>query len=375
MKPQKEGEEYRKNSYLSARGALQRHLRVVGRPFNIFTDEEFRRSNEVLNGILATRKKKGVEPNVQHKLPISEEDMTKLKAYFSNVLEADNPIKLTQYVWFVLTIHFCLRGQEVQHQLKKDDLVFEEVSTNEPSSSSCPPTYNVLLGTDFMSKNCRAGDNGREFRSSGRITDQQQVAAIRKLLEKLNPHVPKIFQRVHPNFRPSDKVWFMKSPLGHNLLSTMMKRICEAAGLRKSYSNHCLRATSITALQKAGFSDRMICSVSGHKNSSSLEAYNRPGNEEQTEMAAALDAMLVERSSPTSALQPSDSGEEQPQCHEPASGNTAKEQPSIALPQLLVAVQQASFKHINISVVQHLYTKRAPDSSASEPPFKVSKKE
>ena len=208
MKPQKEGEAYRKNSYLAARGALQRHLRVVGRPFNIFTDEEFRRSNEVLNGILATRKKKGVEPNVQHKLPISEEDMTKLKAYFSDVLEADNPIKLTQYVWFVLTIHFCLRGQEVQHQLKKDDLVF-----------------------------------------------------------------------------------------------------------------------------------------------------------------------LVERSSPTSAPQPSNSGKEEPQCPEPASGNASKEQPSIALPQLLVAGQQASFKHINISVVQHLYTKRAPDSSAPEPLFKISKKE
>ena len=99
MRPQKEGEEYRRNSYLSARAALQRHLRVVGRPFNIYTDEEFRRGNEVLNGILSERKRKGIEPSVKHKLPVTQEDIVKLQEYFSDVLEADDPIKLTQYVW------------------------------------------------------------------------------------------------------------------------------------------------------------------------------------------------------------------------------------------------------------------------------------
>ena len=164
-----------------------------------------------------------------------------------------------------------------------------------PSSSSTS-IRNLLLGTDFLSKNCRAGASGREVQSSGRITDQHQ-AAIRKLLDKLHPAVPKLFQRVHPTFRPSNKVWFMKAPLGHNLLSSMMKCISVSAGLLRSYSNHCLnffRATSIvTLLQKAGFSDRMICSVSGHKNPSSLAAYNRPGKDEEKTLAAALDSMLV----------------------------------------------------------------------------------
>ena len=149
-------------------------------------------------------------------------------------------------------------------------------SADEPSSSSTSIRH-VLLGTDFLSKNCRAGASGREFQSSGRITDQHQVAAIRQLLDKLHPAVPKLFQRVHPTVRPSNKVWFMKAPLGHNLLSSMMKCISVSAGLLRSYSNHCLRATSIvTLLQKAGFSDRMICSVSGHKNPSSQQLTTDP---------------------------------------------------------------------------------------------------
>ena len=384
MRPQKEGEEYRRNSYLSARAALQRHLRVVGRPFNIYTDEEFRRSNEVLNGILSERKRKGIEPSVKHKLPVTQEDIVKLQEYFSDVLEADDPIKLTQYVWFVITIHFCLRGNEVQNQLKKQDLVFEEVESNadEPSSSSTS-TRHVILGTDFLSKNCRAGASGREFQSSGRITDQHQVAAIRKLLDKLHPAVPKLFQRVHPTFRPSNKVWFMKAPLGHNLLSSMMKRISVSAGLLRSYSNHCLRATSITLLQKAGFSDRMICSVSGHKNPSSLAAYNRPGKDEEKTMAAALDSMLVtpkEESSFTSAHPVSDTAtvDALPGSPEGSSSRKLKNESSEAIQPLLVTGKQASFKNVTISFVQNVYpSKRGPEisSGTEEAPCKLAKKE
>ena len=146
--------------------------------------------------------------------------------------------------------------------MKTTDIVLEENGS-------------VRLATDFLSKNCLAGDGGREFQSAGRITDPRQVSALRKLLEKSHPDVSQLFQRVHPHWKSSDKVWFMKMALGHNLLSDMMRRISESAGLSRVYTNHCLRATSITALQKAGFSDRMICSVSGHKNPTSLQAYKK----------------------------------------------------------------------------------------------------
>ena len=139
MRPKGEGE-YRRISYLSARAAIQRHLRVIRRPFNIFKDKPFRRSNEVPNGILPKRKKGGLEPNVRHKEAVSEGDMAKLSDYFADVLDFDDPRKLTQYCWFCITIHFCLRGQEIYVGLKKTDIVFEENGS-------------IRLGTDFLSSN------------------------------------------------------------------------------------------------------------------------------------------------------------------------------------------------------------------------------
>ena len=96
---------------------------------------------------MAKRKKGGLKPNVRHKEAVSEDDMAKLSDYFANVLDVDDPRKLTQYCWFCITIHFCLRGQEIQVGLKKTGIVFEENGS-------------VRLGTDFLTKNCCAGDGG-----------------------------------------------------------------------------------------------------------------------------------------------------------------------------------------------------------------------
>lgn len=106
VRPQKAGVEYSKSSYLAARAAIQRHLRVLKRPFNIFTDEAFSRSNEVLNALLIQKKKDGLHHQVKHKEAILPDDMAKLAVYFEDVLSSQDPRKLTQYCWFVITIHF-----------------------------------------------------------------------------------------------------------------------------------------------------------------------------------------------------------------------------------------------------------------------------
>ena len=85
-------------------------------------------------------------------------------------------------------------------------------------------------------------------------------------------------------------VWFMKSPLSHDILSCMMRRLSADAQLSHSYSNHCLRATAITLMKKSGLEDRKIMAVSGHKNVQSLQAYDRPtALDSATAAAAAID--------------------------------------------------------------------------------------
>ena len=146
--PNEEGVDlYKKASYFAARSAVHRKVRELNRPFNLFKSACFSQSHRVLDATLKAKKAAGLEPAVNHKEALSNSDREKLKDYYSNVLEANDPIKLSMYVWYVLTLHFGLRAREVQLQLKKTDLVFEKENDREF----------IVLDTDFASKNCQGG--------------------------------------------------------------------------------------------------------------------------------------------------------------------------------------------------------------------------
>ena len=132
-------------------------------------------------------------------------------------------------------------------QLKKQDIVIEI----DPNGKEY-----VILKSDFMSKKYAGGLDGIEFVSCGRVQDHVRVAAIKKLLSKLHPEEERIFQRALPGIQKEEKpVWFSKMPLGHVVIGDMLPRISKAGQLSKRYTNHCVRATSIVLLKKAGFDD------------------------------------------------------------------------------------------------------------------------
>lgn len=85
----------------------------------------------------------------------------------------------------------------------------------------------------------------------------------------------------------------MKVPLSHNILSSMMKRLSADAGLSIVYTNHCVRATSITNMKLSGVDDRRIRIVSGNRNAQSLSAYDRPSTKDACAMADAIDLKPV----------------------------------------------------------------------------------
>lgn len=280
----KDGTEYKKASYGAARSAIQRRLDSSQRHMNIFTDQAFCFANKILDGVLKAKKLAGREPVVEHKPVINEADWNKIQGYFDDVLTTLNPRKLTFFTWFHISAHFCLRGGEVQAKLMKDDLVFER----DGNGIEC-----ITINKDFMTKNHQGGLTGSETTTTGRIQDPKQVAAIKRYLSKLNPDLDRLFQRAFGGgttiMEDDAATWFMKAPLSHNMLTSMMKRLSEEVGLSKLYTNHCLRATTISRLKAAGVEDRKICSVSGHKNVQSLHAYDRTTEKEATYMAAAID--------------------------------------------------------------------------------------
>ena len=230
------------------------------------------------------RRRQGEEPTVNDKSALADVNLQVLDSYFADVLETADLRKLTYYVWYTITMHFCLRGGEVQCMVRKSDLVFNGSDGKE----------SIRLATDFMSKNHSGGVAGTSFTSTGTITDDTQVKAIRKYLSHLHPDCDRLFQRAKTaaGMAIADSeciVWFMKSPLSHNILSCMTRRLSADAQLSHSYFNHCLRATAITLMKKSGLEDRNIMAVSDHKNVQSLQAYDRPIALDSTTAAAAVD--------------------------------------------------------------------------------------
>ena len=72
------------------------------------------------------------------------------------------------------------------------------------------------------------------------------------------------------------------------------------AKLSMRYTNHCVRATVVTDLKDAGFSNHEVWAVTGHKNEISVQSYDRldrAGSKRPAEMSNVLDS-----APPTKAL-------------------------------------------------------------------------
>ena len=108
----------------------------------------------------------------------------------------------------------------------------------------------ICLNKDFLTKNHQGGLQSSSFAMSGVISDETQLKAIQRYLTKLNPEVGRLFQCAYNGGLGVGKadVRFIKSPLSHNTLSTMMAKLSEEAGLSQRYTNYCVRITVISRL-------------------------------------------------------------------------------------------------------------------------------
>ena len=66
--------------------------------------------------------------------------------------------------------------------------------------------------------------------------------------------------------------WYRNEPLGKNTISKMMERISIKAELSERYTNHCIRASTVTLFQH-GVDARKICVITKHKDERSLTNY------------------------------------------------------------------------------------------------------
>jgi len=119
------------------------------------------------------------------------------------------------------------------------------------------------------------------------------VNSFKLYCSKLHPASQDLWQRPRESFSSNDHIWYCNAPLGKNTLSNMMANISSSAKLSKRYTNHCIRATSVSALDRAGFEARHIIRATGHKSETSIKSYSRRLTEStQREMSDALSSAL-----------------------------------------------------------------------------------
>ena len=213
------------------------------------------------------------------KSAICSEDFPKIYEVFS-----DTPQGLQYRVFFEVGIHFGRRGREGLRELKKDSFVLKRNSEGRE--------YVEMAVNEF--EKTKQGKNVREKEKCAAMFDCPESADcpvwhFKKYMSKLHKDLDAFYQRPLETWEADSEVWYAKVPLGKNKLAAFMAKISEAAKLEEIYTNHCLRATCATALDRAGFKPHEIITVTGHKHVQSLQPYiGVPTMTKRLELSSAL---------------------------------------------------------------------------------------
>lgn len=278
------GELYTKASMNVIKYSLQRYFKKIFQ-YDINNIERFPTSTQAFK-VLGKKLKSEGKAIIKHKEAISPEDFEKIEAF----LDTDTPEGLQRKIFINILIYFANRGRENLRSLKPSNFIFETGDDGR--------MYVMLK--DNATKNHQ--DDGSESQG-GRMcevpnTDKCPVKLLRKYLSKLNPKCQFFFQKPKRDyFNINHGVWYDNVPVGKDILGNMLKKISNAANCSKTYTNHCLRATTISLLNDKGYTSRDIMTVSGHHSETSIKNYCKTSSATKRKMSDEISNLIVNESS------------------------------------------------------------------------------
>lgn len=262
----KMGDLYAPSSLICIRASIQRYLTSpqINRTINIVHGDDFRRANGVLKAMIGAYLRSGQRKSKSYEA-ISPNDMDKLSSYF----DRSSNKKIQEEVLFNVIYFFGLRGRENLRDLKRSTFACK---TDENGNE-----YIGIEGT-MISKNVKASFSKKEY-SESKCTRMYEVqnklkcpVEVFKLYASLLPETTQnntLFPKCIKNGFSSIAV------TGKDSFGNFLSTISEKAGLKKRYTNHCLRVTTVTVLKEQGYSNEEVASVTGHKNVASVQKYSR----------------------------------------------------------------------------------------------------
>ena len=251
---------------------------------------------------------------VDHYPEIVSEDLRRLSVHFRNYGQIATPTGLQEKVQFDIRFYFCRRGLENLHDMTKDTFRLRR----DPSDG----TEYISLASNKSDKNHNAKD--KELVTGFMPASKSPlcpVSSFKRYMSKLHPDIPNLFQKPRDlrKFHINDAVWYCKIPIGEPTLSKFMPELSKKAELSERYVNHSIRATGITLLNRAGFCEKQIMSVSGHKSVASMAIYEKVSGGEKMSMGRALARALDDTAKPHQPVQSTSSYLPEDPLYEPPS--------------------------------------------------------
>ena len=258
------------SSLVGIRSGIQRALMLERDvPLDIIHDHAFAKANNTFTAKCKLYAQLG-NPKPKRKEDIGDGDLEKIYAYLGSEQTVQDQRRLQQAVWFILAFNLGCRGRELYRQLKKTSIVF---ATDDQGLEY------FTIEQSVVEKNHSGGPSKeQQWTNMTRIYDcdlgvHRLIAIIKLYLSKLHPHCEWLFQQNRMHASESECPWYKNEPLGVNSLGKMMQTISSAAGLSRSYTNHCVRATTITLLFNAGVTAQHIRARTGHRTTEGLLPY------------------------------------------------------------------------------------------------------
>ena len=169
-------------------------------------------------------------------------------------------------------LYFIRRGRENLRTMSRDTFVvgidasgtqFVEQATGEIDKNHPDP---LSAGSDDTNGEGRMYATGR---------DSCPVASYLTYISHLNPSQQAFWQRPKARLSADATVWYDNAPVGLKPLGAMMATLSTLYQLSQRYTNHCIRVTTVQALDDHNIDGRHIVRVSGHKSQDSIKSYAR----------------------------------------------------------------------------------------------------
>ena len=189
--------------------------------------------------------------------------------------------------------NFCLRGGQEQRNLrlsqwKRDTSLIDGIEVNS------------YVYQEFGSKNRQGGFGSlnlqnkivRQYQSSSN-PDRCHVGILDKYLQLIPPEAKdedNFYLTPLPKKPIIDqlKSWYTKTPICRNRLNSMLKEMCQEAGISGNFSNHSLRAYGATSSFQAGVPEKLIQQRTGHRTIEALRQYERTSEAQLVDISNTL---------------------------------------------------------------------------------------